>query len=123
MKPALRRALLWVVALGLCLAFVRAGLWQSGRAAEKDALLVDSARVLADLNIRLSTRGGGGCKNCFLLQLVACHYGTGCSTQVYDALHHADAPLMSLMVECALYPESTVTCAAWKMAWPWPKAV
>ncbi|GAB3731042.1 hypothetical protein GCM10028794_06960 [Silanimonas algicola] len=48
MKPVLRRALLWVVVLCLCLAFVQAGLWQSGRAAEKDALLADSARVLAD---------------------------------------------------------------------------
>lgn len=48
MKPAWRRALLWVVALGLCAAFVRAGLWQSGRAAEKEALLADSARVLAE---------------------------------------------------------------------------
>ena len=48
MKPALRRAVLWAVVLGLCLAFVRAGLWQSGRAAEKDTLLADSARVLAE---------------------------------------------------------------------------
>ena len=48
MKPALRRALLWVVALGLCAAFVRAGLWQSGRAAEKEALLAGSARVLSE---------------------------------------------------------------------------
>jgi cytochrome oxidase assembly protein ShyY1 len=47
-KPALRRALLWAVALGLCLAFVRAGLWQSGRAIEKETLLADSARVLAE---------------------------------------------------------------------------
>ena len=48
MKPALRRAVLWAVVLGLCLAFVRAGLWQSGRATEKDTLLADSARVLAE---------------------------------------------------------------------------
>ena len=48
MKPALRRALLWAVALALCLAFVRAGLWQSGRAIEKEALLADSSRVLAE---------------------------------------------------------------------------
>jgi len=47
-KPALRRAFLWVVALGLCAAFVRAGLWQSGRAAEKEALLADGARVLSE---------------------------------------------------------------------------
>lgn len=48
MKPALRRALLWAIALGLCLAFVRAGLWQSGRAVEKEGLLAYSARVLAE---------------------------------------------------------------------------
>ncbi len=48
MKPGLRRTLLWTVALVLCLAFVRAGLWQSGRATEKEALLSDSARVLAE---------------------------------------------------------------------------
>ena len=48
MKPVLRRTLLWAVALVLCLAFVRAGLWQSGRAIEKDNLLADSARVLAE---------------------------------------------------------------------------
>ena len=48
MKPALRRALLWAVVLGLCLAFLRAGLWQSGRADEKEALLAASARVLAE---------------------------------------------------------------------------
>lgn len=48
MKPALRRTLLWLVVLGLCLAFVRAGLWQSGRAMEKEALLAASARVLAE---------------------------------------------------------------------------
>jgi cytochrome oxidase assembly protein ShyY1 len=47
-KPVLRRTLLWAVALVLCLAFVRAGLWQAGRAVEKDALLADSARVLAE---------------------------------------------------------------------------
>ena len=48
MKPALRRVLLWSLALGLCLAFVRAGLWQSGRAVQKEQLLADSARVLAE---------------------------------------------------------------------------
>lgn len=46
MKPTLRRALLWMAALGLCALFVRAGLWQAGRATEKDALLAASARVL-----------------------------------------------------------------------------
>ena len=44
--PTLRRALLWAVSLGLCAVFVSAGLWQSGRAVQKDALLADSARVL-----------------------------------------------------------------------------
>ncbi|MGL6289380.1 MAG: SURF1 family protein [Silanimonas sp.] len=48
MKPTLRRALLWALALGLCALFVRAGLWQSGRADEKDALLAASARVLEE---------------------------------------------------------------------------
>ena len=48
MKPALRRALLWALALGLAAAFVRAGLWQAGRAEEKDALLAASARVLEE---------------------------------------------------------------------------
>ena len=48
MNPALRRALLWSVVLALCLAFVRAGLWQAGRAEKKDALLADRARVLAE---------------------------------------------------------------------------
>ena len=48
MKPALRRALLWSMVLALCLLFVRAGLWQAGRADAKDALLADSARVLAE---------------------------------------------------------------------------
>lgn len=48
MKPALRRALLWALVLGLCLAFMRAGLWQAGRATEKEALLAESARVLAE---------------------------------------------------------------------------
>lgn len=48
MKPALRRALLWGGVLGLCLVFVRAGLWQSGRADEKEALLAASAQVLAE---------------------------------------------------------------------------
>lgn len=47
-KPPLRRLLLWSLALGLCALFVSAGLWQSGRAVQKDRLLADSARVLEE---------------------------------------------------------------------------
>jgi cytochrome oxidase assembly protein ShyY1 len=47
-KPVLRRSLLWLLALALMALFVRAGLWQSGRALEKDALLAASASVLAE---------------------------------------------------------------------------
>ena len=44
----LRRTLLWIVSLSLCAIFVSAGLWQSGRAVQKDALLATSARVLQE---------------------------------------------------------------------------
>ena len=47
-KPLLRRALLWAVALGLVALFVRAGLWQAGRAEEKDAQLAIASSVLAE---------------------------------------------------------------------------
>lgn len=47
MKPVLRRGLLWLVVLLLCGLFVRAGLWQSGRAVEKEAQLAAAGAVLA----------------------------------------------------------------------------
>jgi cytochrome oxidase assembly protein ShyY1 len=47
-KPLLRRALLWTAVVALCVLFVSAGLWQSGRAVQKQALLDVSARVLAE---------------------------------------------------------------------------
>lgn len=52
MKPALRRALLWVASLALSALFISAGLWQSGRAVQKEALLATSARVLEERRAR-----------------------------------------------------------------------
>lgn len=48
MKPALRCGLLWAAALACCALFVRAGLWQSGRAVEKEAHLAAASAVLAE---------------------------------------------------------------------------
>jgi cytochrome oxidase assembly protein ShyY1 len=45
-KPALRRALLWALALGFVALFVRAGFWQAGRATEKEAQLAATSAVL-----------------------------------------------------------------------------
>jgi cytochrome oxidase assembly protein ShyY1 len=47
-RSTLRRAPLWALALGFCALFVSAGLWQAGRAVQKEALLADSARVLEE---------------------------------------------------------------------------
>ena len=47
-SPALRRALLWALALGLAALFVSAGLWQSGRAVQKEAQLAAADAVLAE---------------------------------------------------------------------------
>lgn len=47
MNPLLRRVLLWTLVLGLVSLFVCAGLWQSGRAVEKEAQLAAAADVLA----------------------------------------------------------------------------
>jgi cytochrome oxidase assembly protein ShyY1 len=38
--------MLWTVSLGLCAVFVSAGLWQSGRAVRKEAMLAASARAM-----------------------------------------------------------------------------
>lgn len=48
----MKRLLLWTLALLLVAAFVRAGLWQSGRALEKEAQLEAAARVLAERRAR-----------------------------------------------------------------------
>jgi len=43
-----KRLLLWMLVLGLCALFVRAGFWQSGRAESKEAELAGAAAVLAE---------------------------------------------------------------------------
>lgn len=44
----MKRVVLWLLALALVAGFVRAGLWQSGRADEKEALLARAATVLSE---------------------------------------------------------------------------
>lgn len=46
MNPVVRAVLLWIAAAGFFALFVRAGLWQSGRAVEKEAQLAAAATVL-----------------------------------------------------------------------------
>jgi len=87
--------------------------------------------VLADLNTRLSTqhnqkRGGEVVRIVLFLQLlVACQHGTGCAKQVCDACIAPPCTKTSDVPDgdCALYLESTVTCAACRTAWPWSQTV